>query len=170
MEDCVLGIANGEMEYFQTLYDGLFESLYKYIYLQCDSHHLSEDITQETFVKIINSANTYKKGSHPKAWIFKIAKNQLIYHFRKHKSELLMDTYPDEAPESNIEFEMQQIHTIMLRDALSNLLSDEREIVILHSMCGLRFREIKDICERPMGTVTGIYRRAISKLHSLLTK
>ena len=144
----------------------MFDHLYKYVFFLCHHTETTKDIVQDTFLKVLQSSSSYREQKNPKAWLFAIAHNQLVSLFRKQSRELLTDIMPETDVVNSIESDC--INSITLIEALKNLSISDREIVLLHVIAGLRFREISTAMNMPLGTVTGAYRRAISKLKSLL--
>jgi RNA polymerase sigma-70 factor (ECF subfamily) len=90
-----------------------------------------------------------------------IARNLAINEYNRRKRELSFDPNVDEfifgSEESNTEKEM------IVKEMLEVLKEDEREIVILHVVGDLKHREISEIVNKPLGTVTWIYNQAIKK-------
>lgn len=163
---CLSEISKGDIGYFREIYDAVYDDLYKYVFFICRHKELTEDIVQETFAKVLQNASAYRKQKNSRAWIFTIAHNELMSFFRKQKMEVVTDIYSDQGEVAS--FESDCINSITLGKALQNLSEMEREIVLLHIVSGLRFREISDALNMPLGTVTGAFRRAISKLKTLL--
>jgi len=120
---------------------------------------LAEDIMQDTYVKFLEKIDQYKDGANPYAYLSTIARNLAIntYNQRKREvySEEIFETIP--SPEENNDEE--DIFKIL--DLLD---PDEREVVTLHIINNLKFREIVPIVDKPLGTVLWIYNKAIKKL------
>ncbi len=120
---------------------------------------LAEDLMQDTYVKFLEKIEQYKDGSNPYAYLSTIARNLAINLYNRRKKEIrsdeIIDSIPYEEPPDN----QEDIFKI-----LDLLEQDEQEIVSLHVINDLKFREISKIIEKPLGTVLWIYNKAIKKL------
>ncbi|MDO9628315.1 MAG: RNA polymerase sigma factor [Acholeplasmataceae bacterium] len=120
---------------------------------------LAEDLMQDTYVKFLEKIDQYRDGANPYAYLSTIARNLAInvYNQRKREvySEELFETLA--SPEENDD----QEDILKILDLLDD---SEKEIVTLHIINNLKFREIASIVEKPLGTVLWIYNKAIKKL------
>lgn len=127
------------------------------------SAHDAQDITQDTFVRVWESAGQYRPTGSAKSWILTICKNLCLMELRKSGREgFLNDEEWDAIPEdaSGLSFEEKDI----LGSALKELDETERRVVILHAASGLKHREIAKQLDIPLPTVLSKYARAIKKL------
>jgi len=144
---------------FDTFYNLTKNQVFYAIISVLKDNDLAEDIMQDTYVKFLEKIDQYKDGANPYAYLSTIARNLAIntYNQRKREvySEEIFETLP--SPEENNDEE--DIFKIL--DLLD---TDEREVVTLHIINNLKFREIVPIVEKPLGTVLWIYNKAIKKL------
>ena len=101
------------------------------------------------------------------AWIFTITRNLAIMTLRQQgKSVCVTDeemaTFFDEHPQITSD------DRLMLEALLKELQDDERQIVILHALTGMKFREIAAFMQKPLSTVLSKYNRAIKKLKTMI--
>lgn len=168
IDNMILKTAQGDKKAFEALYRQTGKQVFAYALSIVKSYHLAEDITQDVFVKIKCSAGYYKPCGKPMAWILKITKNTALMSIRGGKKETLIDYMGNEhflgAKEDGTE------DILMLYSALENLSEEEREIVILKAVSGLKHREIAQLVNRPIGTVLWMYSRAIKKLEKFLAE
>lgn len=119
----------------------------------------AEDLMQDTYMKFLEHIDQFKEGSNPYAYLSRIGRNLAIdaYHLKKRniQGDDIFETIP--APEEEPEHE--EIFKI-----LDLLKDDEREIVILHVINDLKFKEIAEMVNKPLGTVLWIYNKAMKKL------
>ena len=81
IEGLVSRVQNGEREVFALLYQEYFERIYRYVYLRVGQIEQAEDLTQEVFLKALNSISSYQyKGALFGSWLFRIAHNLIIVH------------------------------------------------------------------------------------------
>lgn len=101
-----------------------YDRVYQYCYYRLGDAYLAEDITQETFLRFLES-DSYQDTGRPLAYLYTVAKHLCIDESRKKKTEPL----PEDLPERDKEEE--QIDSIMLREALKDLEEREREMIFL---------------------------------------
>lgn len=121
---------------------------------------LAEDLLQETYMKFLEKIDSFKEGSNPSAYLTSIARNLAIDLYHKRKKEVLSDELMDMIPSEEVEDEKSE-EIFKLLDLLEPL---EKEIIIMHVINDLKFREISKILNKPLGTVLWIYNKAIKKM------
>lgn len=147
---------------FEYIYKTTSSSVYAIIKNIVKDHNLTEDLMQETYIKMIKSINSYNDKYNFRSWILTIARNNAIDKYRKMQKELLVDISESEylfpSTKSNVTNEYNANFFLSLLD------NDEREVVILHAMEGFKHREISKIIDKPIGTVTWLYNKAMKKM------
>ena len=138
------------------------------------SREAAEDITSEFFIKLWEKPGGYKEGSGHKGYLATIARNMAIDHLRKYKREELMSGQDDDVDEMPDELSMaSDTHSSPEEEALSNLSVEQtlnklkpvyREIITMKVLADMTFKEISEVLDMPMGTVTWNYREAIKQL------
>lgn len=161
---CLLGLRNGNQAAFEKIYSELKNPIYTIILRITKNRTQSEDIFQEVFVKLYQSPPkpSIKK---PRAYLFAMARNLAIDSMRKQMHTVNIEDIENavHAPPNDLPLKMD------IDDALKSLVLQECEIVTLHINGGLKFREIAEIMNMPLGTVLWKYQKSISKLRSILS-
>ena len=167
-ESLLLGIAQGDSACFERLYRATDRTLYAYALSLTRNHHDAQDIMMETYLKIQSAAHLYRPLGKPLAWIFTIAKNIARSKYRLSSRETSLEELSQwEDPGASFE---QREDQLALQAALRVLGSEERQIVLLHAVTGLKHREIAALMELPLSTVLSRYTRALSKLKKHLAR
>ena len=146
-----------------TALDLLYKSLKKPVFLLALSilrdYQAAEDVMQDTFLKVSEKAETYVRGTNPKAWVLTIARNLALNSLKKHSHETLTleelsETAVGEGPPDSSDFTrtMQQLD------------EPDRSIVTLRVVCGLRHAEIAKVVGLSAGDTRVRYSRALKKL------
>lgn len=150
----------GDEESFALFYHETYKGLFSFIYSYVKNWHTSEDLMQETYIKLKLNADKYVLGTNVTAWLFQIAKNLCLDYLKKPTSRELMPI--DEVVlEKNFEPERK----MYVHDLLNKYLSvTDRQIVLLHVLHGYKNREIAQILNLPLGTVLWRYNRALKDL------
>ena len=119
-----------------------------------------DDLMQDTYMKFLENINNYKSQSI-NAYLSTIARNLAINYYNKEKriihNDEIIDYVQSEDKKTNYEY-------IEVLELLKTLDDTSREIVILHTINDLKFKEIAKILNKPLGTVLWIYNKAIKEL------
>ncbi|MBE5949551.1 MAG: sigma-70 family RNA polymerase sigma factor [Lachnospiraceae bacterium] len=161
---------SGDKKAFEDIYNELKTPVYTIILRIVRERCIAEDVLQEFFLKLYKQykSNAEKKTKiaikNPRAYLFKIAHNMAIDAIKKNPQEDNIDEYDTMYLEA---FDSLS-YKLDIERGLMKLTLLERQIVVLHINAELKFREIAEIVEKPLGTVLWHYRKAIDKLRVLL--
>lgn len=161
-ERCMSAMAAGDRNSLRYVYDAYLKLIYAVVYDTIGQREEAEDVTSEFFIKLYSIAGSYKSGNGHRRWIVTIARNMAVDRIRKIDREALVDEIPEAAQTGSME--EQVVNSVSLRRAMESLKPDEREVVDLKVAGGFTFREISEMVEKPMGTVTWLYNNAIKRL------
>lgn len=167
LDRLLISTAHGEQEALAELYNRTRGAVYGMSLSILKNAHDAQDVTQDTFVRIWESAEQYKSSGSPMAWILTVARNLALMRLRQSSrigelTEEEWDAIPADAPAVTAE------DRDILQTALAALKDAERQVVLLHAASGLKFREIAALLEMPVSTVLSKYHRAIQKMHAHL--
>lgn len=167
MDRCLARMSQGDTEALGRLYELTKDTVYGYALSILKNPHGAEDVMQETFVRAHQYAPRYVSQGKPSAWLLRIARNLALMRLREEKNTVSMS--PEDWME---EFADRPDFTHRDAETLSALLDvlsgEEREIVTLHALTGLKHREIAEILELAVPTVLSKYHRALKKLRAAL--
>lgn len=166
-EQLIAALGAGNQEAMVALYAQTKAAVFGFAWSILKNKHDAEDVMQETYLKIYTAAVSYQQRGKPMAWILTITRNLALMKLREANNRdlpLTDDNPPD--PSSSWATETEAVLDRMVLTAAMTILSDEeRQVVILHSLSGLKHREIADLLQCPLSTVLSKYRRALSKLN-----
>lgn len=166
-ETYIRQIASGDRSALAALYEESASAVFGFALSIVKNASDAEDVLQETFVRVWNSANSYEPMGKPMAWIFTISRNLSMSKLRERMkiAEMPEDEQMYDAmyePRLGIE------QKVVLEAAMQKLCDDERQIVMLHAVSGLKHREIAKLLSMPLATVLSKYSRARKKLQNAL--
>lgn len=122
---------------------------------------------QDTYVKILSAAHLYKPMGKPLAWMFTIARNLHYSNVRKEKGNISLE--PEEISDNKRFSYVTDINDrIVLEGVLSLLSEEEREIVMLYAVSGMKHKEIAESLGLKLSTTLSKYHRALKKLRKYL--
>lgn len=167
-ESLMIKIGQDDREAFADLYQLTERVVYTYVLSIVKNPVDTQDIVQETYLKIRASAHLYIPLGKPLAWIFTIARNLSMNFFRENGKEERLD---NNWQEDSLEFSyITDITDRMVLVSALNILSErDRQIVLLHVVSGLKHHEIAKNLNLPISTVLSGYQRALRKLKKHLT-
>jgi len=155
-------IRAGDKTAFEALYHTMQTPMYTIIYRITWDKAASEDILQEVFVKLYRSPPN-ASVRRPRSYLFQMARNLAIDYTRK----------PRDIPLETVEIEARQssdntVNRLDMESALKSLPAQDCQIVTLHIIADLTFREIAALMDIPLGTALWRYQRALGKLRKEL--
>ncbi len=177
-ENLMLQYQKGEQIAFEALYRRYKDVLYRYFLRHCSSREQSEELYQEVWVKLINSAARYKPKAKFKTYLFTIAHNTLVDFYRKVKptqtiefedAELTEDftQHPSTLALPEDEFTLKQKSKFLMQ-ALEELPADQKETAILHFEQDMSVKEIAEVTKVKTETAKSRLRYAKNKLKAAL--
>lgn len=153
-------LRKGDKNALSEIYDGLSAAIFTVALRITHDRALAEDAVQELFVKLIKSPPE-KDLRKPRAYIFKAARNAALDILRKNPAHDDIEEHTDIPAPRKADYSD-------VTEALNSLPEQQRSIVVMHINAGLKFREIADITELPLGTVLWKYRKAIAAMREAL--
>ncbi|HBR23697.1 MAG TPA: RNA polymerase sigma factor [Firmicutes bacterium] len=162
-------IGAGDPSAFEELYHLTEKTVYAFLLSILRNHDLAQDIMQETYLKIRSAAHLYQPQGKPLAWIFTIARNLALMELRSNERYVNTEF---SLMENDINFSYVSDHDdqIVLQMALNVLNKQEREVILLYAVSGLKHREIASSLSVPLSTVLSQYHRGLKKLKKYLVE
>ncbi len=114
-----------------------YDKIYRYCYFKLKNQYLAEDITQETFLRFLES-DGYRDVGRPLAYLYTIARNLCINEFRKVRTEELKEDVLQDG------FEDAVVQRQVLQQAMECLTKEEQELLLLRYVNELAF---SDLCK-----------------------
>ena len=162
-EELMLQVRDGADEMLGLLFDRYQTPLFNFYSKLTGDRALSEDLVQEVFLRILKYRKSYQTGTHFRAWIYQIARNARIDHFRKFppQSALEPEMLPAVSPTDSAQ-EQQEVE--LLQRALQQLPEEKREILLLCRFQELKYEEIAALLGCELNTVRTRIHRALEEL------
>ena len=167
--DLLVRIADGHVGAFDLLYGRYVRSIFGLALRRLGDRPRAEDAVQETFAAIWRSAKTYRPERGPGApWLYAVARNAIVDRARGRQEpagELPDAVSPEATPDERAEtaYVSWRVHR-----ALSELPSNERDVLELAYWGGLSQSEVADFLGIPLGTVKTRTRAGLGRLAEML--
>ena len=162
-------IGAGDIQAFEALYIQTERAVYAYTLSLVKRPEDTVDIVQDTYLKIRAAAHLYKPMGKPMAWIFTIARNLSMNLLRQNSVRGHAD-WADYDNHLDFSYIADQTDRIVLESALTILADDERQIIMLYALSGMKHHEIAKNLGVPLSTALSRYHRALKKLRNHLTE
>ncbi|SCQ18051.1 RNA polymerase sigma factor SigM [Tannerella forsythia] len=177
-EELVVMYAKGNNIAFDVLLNRYKSSVHSYIYYIVRDRDLTEDIFQETFVKVILTIKQgrYTENGKFKAWITRIAHNLIIDHFRQERNEntisndeVEVDLFNDmRLCEKTVEDAMVETQVFSdVKKMVEYLPDNQREVLEMRYYQNMSFKEIADRTGVSINTALGRMRYAILNMRRM---
>ena len=164
LEELLRQIALGSQQAFEELYRATDSAIYGYALSLTKNHHEAQDVMMDTYLKIRCAAHLYMPMGKPMAWILTITKNLARTRLRSAGRQIPLDDLEETTPS----FDRDSEEAVALEQAMKVLGDQERQILILHAVTGLKHREIAEMLGMPLATVLSKYARSLKKLKKAL--
>ena len=167
----------GDGAAFEILYARHRQGLYRFLIGLSGKPELADEVFQETWLSLIRSASQPQGRATFRTWLFQIARNRLIDHWRKHGAhQPLHDSYDEQlhavGDETNDPEQLLNLSrdSQRLESALQALPADQREVFLLRAHGDLDLAQIASLTDTPLETVKSRLRYAQQKLRRLLAE
>ena len=176
----VQNFLNGDNKSFEILLSRHKSRVFAFIMSKVKNRDISEDIFQDTFIKVINSLKRGKYNEEGKflPWMMRISHNLVIDHFRKESkmrkirptAEFDIFDVLDDGSKNQEEMMIQtQVHSD-LKVLIEQLPDDQKEVLKMRYFEDLSFKKIADLTDSSINTSLGRMRYALINLRKLAEK
>lgn len=173
MQALVEKVQKGDVNAFGEIYDLLLDKVYRFIFFKTGDKEDAEDLTELVFVKVWKSISSYKsKGTPFEAWVFRIARNTVIDHYRTKKPKITLNEEIRETVPEDKESPEDLLHSQMLKELIFEkiklLPQNYREIIELKFIEDKENEEISIILEKSVDHVRVLQSRALKALKKII--
>ncbi|MEE8134123.1 MAG: sigma-70 family RNA polymerase sigma factor [Gemmatimonadales bacterium] len=184
-QDVVVWAREGHEMAYRELLRRYERPVFSIVYRMVRDRELAEDLTQDTFIKVLNALDRYNPDYKFSSWIFKIANNATIDHLRrKELNTLSLEGAPQATTQDRIEATALQIRSsgespleelqarelgTQIEQAIAALRPEYQSCIILRHVEGRPYEEIAEILDLPLGTVKTYIHRARHELKHALS-
>jgi len=169
LRDLVARGQRGDREALEELYLIHFDRIYSYLHVSVGNRHDAEDLTTQTFLKMLEKIGSFRWQSAPfSAWLFRIAHNLAMDHFRARRRWQPEEEVPEPpAHEAEPSAELEAMRTIgresMLK-LIEGLSPEQQQVLTLKFVFNLPNAEVAAILDKTQGAVKSLQHRALVSL------
>ena len=167
LQQLLIHIAGGEREALAELYQRTRAAVYGLALSYLKNAHDAQDLTQDVYVQVWDCAEQYRLTGSPMGWLLAVCRNLCLMRLRREERHAALSEEEWDAIPAR-EYGLDADERALLQGALASLADEERRIVLLHAVTGLKHRELAALLELPLPTVLSKYHRALKKMRSFL--
>ena len=164
----------GDREALESLYLQHFDRIYSYLHMTVGNRHDAEYLTTQTFLKMLEAIGRFRWRSAPfSAWLFRIAHNLAMDHFRATKRWQPEEEVPEPegAEESSAEDEaLESIGQGSMLELIEDLSQDQQQVLTLKFVFNFSNGEAATILGKTEGAVKSLQHRALASLQKQVTR
>ena len=156
-------LRQGNISALEQIYLQTKNAVFAIVFSITKNYQIAEDLMQETFLKICSNINQYAKGTNANYWINSIARDLAINTYNRQKFESVTDF--SERTDFHIGLDIKLKDESGIFKIMSEVLDEnEYKIVVMHTLGGMKLKEIAILNEKPQGTIRWQYNNALKKL------
>jgi RNA polymerase sigma-70 factor, ECF subfamily len=164
----------GDREALEELYLMHFDRIYSYLQMSVGNRHDAEDLTNQTFVKMLESIDRFEWRKVPiSAWLFRIAHNLAMDHFRSGKRWQPEEEPPEPVGSEQRSAEEEALHSIgrqSMLEMIEGLSTDQQQVLTLKFVFNFSNADAATILGKTEGAIKSLQHRALASLQRQLTK
>jgi RNA polymerase sigma-70 factor, ECF subfamily len=161
-----------DSEAFAQIYEAYFDKIYRYLVVRIRNEDEAEDLTQQVFIKVLQSIGAFKsKGVPFSSWIYRIAHNLMVDFMRQQNKKSTVDIdglqlpFTGEDPQQKIEM---QVDIEEMKKAIQRLTASQQEVLCLRFTGELSIAQCADIMGKSEGAIKALQHSAVLALRKAL--
>ncbi len=162
IDDIINELRVANYAHFDEFYNSTKKNVFFSIAAIVKDNSTIDDLMQDTYIKFLENISKYQSKTSINAYLSTIAHNIAINYYNREKrlvhDEEVIDYISDDTKKKNNYEEIEALELLKSLDPIS------KEIVVLHIINDLKFKEIANIVNKPLGTVLWIYNKALKEL------
>jgi RNA polymerase sigma-70 factor (ECF subfamily) len=164
----------GDREALEELYLIHFDRIYSYLHVSVGNRHDAEDLTTQTFLKMLESIGKFRWQSAPfSAWLFRIAHNLAMDHFRANRRWQPEEEVPEPEVDESTSAEAGALESIgrkSMLELIEDLSPEQQQVLTLKFVFSFSNGDVAKILGKTEGAIKSLQHRALVSLQKQLEK
>ena len=164
----------GDRVALEELYLIHFDRIYGYLHMSVGNRHDAEDLTTQTFLKMLESIGRFRWRSAPfSAWLFRIAHNLAMDHFRSRRRWQPEEVVPEPPGSEEPSAEMLAMHSIgreSMLEMIETLSPEQQQVLTLKFVFSFSNADVATILGKTEGAIKSLQHRALASLQKQVTQ
>lgn len=169
----IASASDGDKTAFSVLYNHYVAQIYRFVYVKTNSKPEAEDVTHDVFLSAWQNIGGYRHKGFPfSSWLYQIARNKIIDHYRTKKFTAPIDETTEGIADLAVKADVaadQTLELARIQSAMRELSDDHQNILIMRFIDDLSPAEIAKALEKTEGAVRLMQHRAIKNLRAILS-
>jgi RNA polymerase sigma-70 factor (ECF subfamily) len=174
IRELVAKAQQGDREALEELYLLHFDRIYSYLHMSVGNRHDAEDLTTQTFLKMLEAIGRFRWQSAPfSAWLFRIAHNLAMDHFRASRRWQPEEEVPEPPDAEEASAEDAAMHSIgrqSMLELIENLSADQQQVLTLKFVFNFANADVATILGKTEGAIKSLQHRALASLQKQITR
>ncbi len=158
-----------------VIYDRYSDRIYRYIYHRIGNVETAEDLTAQTFLKMLEAIQGGKGWRTSfKSWLYRIAHNLVVDHYRRASkvTQVSLEKVPGltQDGDSLTDAVEKKLDMEALERALVSLTDEQAQVVVLRFIEGYNIAEVSEIMGKTEGAIKALQYRAVRALQQLMNR
>jgi len=156
---------------WSDIYKRYYHQIYAYLRHRLGDKDVAEDIAASVFLAALEGIGAFTyRGISLSAWLYRIAHNMTVDHFRRRKKELTDPLDEEQIAEKSMPDEVldRSLARQELAKALKELTDEQQQVILLKFIAGLSNAETAQVIGKPEGAVKSLQHRALASLRHIL--
>jgi RNA polymerase sigma-70 factor (ECF subfamily) len=174
VRELVARAKHGDRDALEELYLLHFDRIYSYLHMSVGNRHDAEDLTTQTFLKMLEAIGRFEWKSVPfSAWLFRIAHNLAMDFFRAGKRVQPEEEVPEPPGSEEASAEFHAMHSIgrsSMLDLIADLSPEQRQVLTLKFVFNFANAEVAEILGKTEGAVKSLQHRALATLQKHVSR
>ena len=167
LQQLLIRVSGGDREALSELYCRTRTAVYGLALSYLKNAHDAQDLTQDVFVQVWNHAAQYRPRGSAMGWLLTVCRRLCLMRLRReNRQTTISEEEWDAIPAQEVGLAAEE--RTLLQSALAALGEEERRVVMLHAITGMKHREMAVLLELPLATVLSKYHRALKKMRVYL--
>jgi RNA polymerase sigma-70 factor, ECF subfamily len=158
----------GDRHALEELYLLHFDRIYSYLHMSVGNRHDAEDLTTQVFVKMLESLSKFRWRAAPfSAWLFRIAHNLAMDHFRANRRWQPEEEVPEPDPGEGSAAEEEALESIgrqSMLELIENLSLEQQQVLTLKFVFNFSNADAATILDKTDGAIKSLQHRALASL------
>jgi RNA polymerase sigma-70 factor (ECF subfamily) len=166
----------GDRQAFAALYDRHVDAIYRYALLRTPSPELAEDLTEDVFLRALQSLSRYRPDQPFRHWLYRIAHNRAVDEIRRYDQRNTSLEALDEQGwqvaghgPSPLQAAITAEDVRTVREALTTMSAEEQTVLTLRFVDDMAYQDVAPILGKSEGACRVLLHRALKKLADKLT-
>src|SRR5690349_23852763 len=164
----------GDREALEALYLMHFDRIYSYLHMSVGNRHDAEDLTTQTFLKMLEAIGRFRWQSAPfSAWLFRIAHNLAMDHFRASRRWQPEEEIPEPPGEAEPSAELTALQSIgrqSMLELIEDLSQEQKQVLTLKFVFNLPNAEVATVLGKTEGAIKSLQHRALVSLEKQIRR